>query len=52
MPPVHGLVWHDRIEAKTVAYAIIDRITASAHSMVIDCTESLRRHFTDDEQAA
>jgi len=51
LPPA---VWHDRMEEKIVADAIIDRITAGSHTTVISCDESLRRHFAnqDDEAAA
>lgn len=37
--------WHDQIEEKVVADAIIDRITANAHKMTLNCRDSLRRHF-------
>ncbi|MCL2804069.1 MAG: ATP-binding protein [Micrococcales bacterium] len=37
--------WHDQIEEKVMADAIIDRITANAHKMTLTCTDSLRRHF-------
>ena len=35
-------MWHDRIEEEIVAGAILDRITAGARTMTIDCPESLR----------
>ncbi|MDR2454448.1 MAG: ATP-binding protein [Bifidobacteriaceae bacterium] len=37
--------WHDRMEEKVVAEAIMDRITTNAHMTVLDCAESMRRHF-------
>lgn len=37
--------WHDQIEEKVVADAIIDRITANAHKMTLTCKDSLRRTF-------
>lgn len=37
--------WHDRIEEQVLADAIVDRITTNAHSTVLDCGESLRKHF-------
>jgi len=37
--------WHDQIEEKVVADAIIDRITANAHKITLTCKDSLRRHF-------
>lgn len=39
--------WHDRIEEKILADAIIDRITTNAHTTILDCSVSLRRHFND-----
>jgi DNA replication protein DnaC len=38
--------WHDRIEEKILADAIIDRITTNAHTTMMDCADSMRRHFT------
>jgi DNA replication protein DnaC len=38
--------WHDRMEEKILADAIIDRITTNAHATVLDCGESLRKQFT------
>lgn len=35
--------WHDRIEEKVFADAIIDRITTNAHIIVINCPDSMRR---------
>jgi DNA replication protein DnaC len=35
--------WHDRIEEKVFADAIIDRITTNAHTTIINCAESMRR---------
>jgi len=43
LPPAQ---WHDRMEEKILADAIIDRITTNAHTTVMDCADSLRRHFT------
>jgi len=37
--------WHDRIEEKIVADAIIDRITSNAHTTKLDGEVSLRRQF-------
>jgi DNA replication protein DnaC len=37
--------WHDQIEEKVVADAIVDRITANAHKMTLTCKNSLRRVF-------
>jgi DNA replication protein DnaC len=37
--------WHDQIEEKVVADAIVDRITANAHKMTLTCKDSLRRTF-------
>jgi DNA replication protein DnaC len=41
--------WHDRIEEKILADAIIDRITTNAHTITLDCDDSLRRHFNGME---
>ncbi|MDR0626688.1 MAG: ATP-binding protein [Bifidobacteriaceae bacterium] len=41
--------WHDRMEEKVVAEAIMDRITTNAHMTVLDCAESMRRHFNHME---
>ena len=41
--------WHDRMEEKILADAIIDRITAGAHTITVTCTDSMRRHFTTHE---
>lgn len=37
--------WHDRIEEKILADAIVDRITTNAHATVLTCDESMRKHF-------
>jgi DNA replication protein DnaC len=37
--------WHDQIEEKVVADAIVDRITANAHKTTLTCKDSLRRIF-------
>jgi DNA replication protein DnaC len=47
LPPTK---WHDQIEEKILADAIIDRITASAITIKLDATESLRRHFTQNDE--
>ena len=38
--------WHDRIEEKILADAIVDRITTNAHTTVLHCDDSMRKHFT------
>jgi len=43
LPPAQ---WHDRIEEKILADAIVDRITTNAHTTVLTCADSMRRHFT------
>jgi DNA replication protein DnaC len=42
LPPAE---WHQRMEEKILADAITDRITANAHTTVIECRESMRRQF-------
>jgi DNA replication protein DnaC len=37
--------WHDRIEEKILADAIVDRITTNAHATVLRCDDSMRKHF-------
>ena len=37
--------WHDRMEEKILADAIIDRITTNAHATVLTCDDSMRKHF-------
>jgi DNA replication protein DnaC len=37
--------WHDRIEEKILADAIVDRITTNAHTTVLHCDDSMRKHF-------
>jgi DNA replication protein DnaC len=37
--------WHDRMEEKILADAIIDRIVTNAHMTVMDCVESMRKKF-------
>ena len=37
--------WHDRMEEKILADAIIDRITTNAHVTVLNCDDSMRKHF-------
>lgn len=41
--------WHDRMNEKILADAIVDRITTNAHTTVLNADESLRKHFTDIE---
>ncbi len=43
--------WHDRMEEKILADAIVDRITTNAHATVLDCDDSLRKHFTQLQQS-
>lgn len=38
--------WHDRMEEKILADAIVDRITTNAHATVLHCDDSMRKHFT------
>ena len=38
--------WHDRMEEKILADAIVDRITTNAHATVLDCDDSMRKHVT------
>ncbi|MCL1800837.1 MAG: ATP-binding protein [Promicromonosporaceae bacterium] len=40
--------WHDRMEEKILADAIIDRITASAVTVTLDATKSLRHYFANN----
>jgi DNA replication protein DnaC len=37
--------WHKRMEEEIVADAIIDRIVNNAHITLLDCGESMRKHF-------
>ncbi len=37
--------WHDRMEEKILADAIVDRITTNAHTTILDCDDSMRKHF-------
>lgn len=37
--------WHERMEEKVLADAIVDRIVNNAHTTVLDCQESLRKYF-------
>lgn len=41
--------WHDRMEEKILADAIVDRITTNAHATVLTCEDSMRKHFTQLE---
>lgn len=43
LPPAQ---WHDRMQEKVLADAIIDRIVTNAHSTVMTCDESMRKHFS------
>lgn len=47
LPPAE---WHQRMEEKILADAIIDRITSNAHTTVMNCNESLRKHFNEIRQ--
>lgn len=38
--------WHDRMDEKILADAIVDRIVTNAHATVLDCDDSMRKHFT------
>ncbi len=37
--------WHDRMDEKILADAIVDRITTNAHTTVLKCDDSMRKHF-------
>ena len=37
--------WHERMEEKVLADAIVDRIVNNAHITVLNCEESLRKYF-------
>lgn len=37
--------WHDRMDEKILADAIVDRITTNAHTTVLNCDDSMRKHF-------
>ncbi len=37
--------WHDRMEEKILAAAIVDRIITNAHATVLECDDSMRKHF-------
>ncbi|MFZ5869145.1 MAG: ATP-binding protein [Actinomycetota bacterium] len=39
--------WHDRMEEKILADAIVDRITTNAHATVLTCDDSMRKLFND-----
>lgn len=39
--------WHDRMEEKILADAIVDRITTNAHATLLECDESMRKHFNN-----
>lgn len=41
--------WHDRMEEKILADAIVDRIVTNAHATVLDASKSMRKHFADIE---
>ena len=38
--------WHDRMDEKILADAIVDRITTNAHTTVLECDDSMRKHFS------
>ena len=38
--------WHDRMDEKILADAIVDRIVTNAHATVLHCDDSMRKHFT------
>jgi DNA replication protein DnaC len=38
--------WHDRMEEKSLADAIVDRITTNAHATVLQADDSMRKHFS------
>lgn len=38
--------WHEQMEEKVLADAIVDRITANAHQTTLDCKDSLRSVFS------
>lgn len=38
--------WHEQMEEKVLADAIVDRITANAHQTTLDCKDSLRKVFS------
>jgi DNA replication protein DnaC len=42
LPPAE---WHERMQEKILADAIIDRITSNAHNAVLGSDQSLRKHF-------
>ena len=44
--------WHDRMEEKILADAIVDRITTNAHATVLTCDDSMRKHFNQLEWPA
>lgn len=37
--------WHDRMEEKILADAIVDRITTNTHATVLTCDEPMRKRF-------
>lgn len=43
LPPAQ---WHERIQEKVLADAIIDRIVTNAHTTILTCDESMRKHFS------
>lgn len=38
--------WHDQIEEKVIADAIVDRIVSNAYMVELNCKDSLRKHFS------
>jgi len=42
--------WHDRMDEKVLADAIVDRITTNSYVTVLNCKDSLRRYFSSLEK--
>jgi len=42
--------WHDQMEEKVLADAIVDRITTNAYVTVLDCKDSLRKIFNSFDE--
>ena len=43
LPPDH---WHDRMDERILADAIVGRIVTNAHAAVLYCDDSMRKHCT------
>ena len=43
--------WHDQMEEKVLADAIVDRIVSNAYMTTLDCRDSLRRIFNSMDEA-